>query len=491
MNAYLLLVPILFPVLGGAFLGIHHMHNRKHRECYVGLITLCTSIMVWFMLLNRPDTDAMILNLAGNLAVKFRIDGMSCVFAGLVSVLWPLAALYAFEYMRKEGKENVFFSFYTMTYGITLGIAFSANLMTMYMCYEMLTLVTIPLVLHELNHESIIATRKYVYYSIGGAAFAFIGFICILTFGETLDFTYGGVIAAETMAAHKRLIQLIYVAAVMGFGVKAALFPLHGWLPSASVAPTPVTALLHAVAVVKAGVFAIIRITYYSFGAENLRGTTAQYVVMALAAVTIVYGSAKALKEQHCKRRLAYSTVSNLSYIIFAAALMTPAGLVGGLTHMVFHGVMKITLFFCIGAIMVKTGRKYLWEMDGLAKRMPLLWTVYTIAGLALIGIPPLTGFVSKWYIATAAVSEGSVMAKVGLGALMTSALLTAMYILQVVVRAWLPGKDFKPESVAELEVPGNYMRIPFVVLTCLVVGLGVYSQPLIDFLTKLASGSL
>lgn len=491
MSAYFLLIPILFPILGGAFVGIRHMRIRRHRELFVGIVTLLTSLMVWYMLLNRPESDALILNLAGNLAVKFHVDGMSCVFAGLVSVLWPLAALYAFEYMRKEGKENVFFAFYTMTYGITLGIAFSANLMTMYMFYEMLTLVTIPLVMHELDHKSIVATRKYVNYSIGGAAFAFIGFISILTFGDTLDFTYGGVLSAEAIAENGNLLQFIYVLAVMGFGVKAALFPFHGWLPSASVAPTPVTALLHAVAVVKAGAFAIIRITYYCFGADFLRGTAAQYAVLGLAAFTIVYGSAKALKEQHCKRRLAYSTVSNLSYIIFSAALMTPAGLVGGLAHMIFHGIMKITLFFCIGAVMIKTGRKYLWEMDGLAKRMPFLFTVYTVAGLALVGIPPLTGFVSKWYIAAAAVAEGSVMAKVGLLALMVSALLTAMYILQVAVRAWLPSKEFRPESVQSLEVPGNYMRIPLGILCGMIVVLGVHSQPLIDFLTKIASGVL
>ncbi len=489
MSAYWLLAPILFPIVMGAILGLKHIHVRRNREIYVFVSTLLTSIMVWLLLWFRPQGEAMVLNMAGDLAVKFHMDGFACVFAGLVSVLWPLAALYAFEYMRKVGKENVFFAFYTMTYGITLGISFSANLMTLYMFYEMLTLVTVPLVMHELDRKSIVATRKYIKYSIGGAAFAFIGFISILTFGTTQDFVYGGVLSADAMAQRETLLLAVYVLMVLGFGVKAAIFPFHGWLPSASVAPTPVTALLHAVAVVKAGAFAIIRVTYYSYGTDFLRGSWAQYVILGFAAFTIVFGSAKALKEMHCKRRLAYSTVSNLSYIVFAAALMTPAGMIGGMVHMIFHGLMKITLFYCIGAVMIKTGRRYLWEMDGLGRRMPLIFTAFTLAGLALIGVPPLVGFVSKWYIAVAAVEEGSVMAWIGIGALILSALLTAVYILQVVVRAWWPREGFDPTSVEELPVPGTYMRIPLLLLCGLIVVFSFYSEVLISVFERIATG--
>ncbi len=489
MSAYWLLAPILFPIVMGAILGLKHIRVHRNREIYVFVSTLLTSIMVWLLLWFRPQGDAMVLNMAGDLAVKFHMDGFACVFAGLVSVLWPLAALYAFEYMRKVGKENVFFAFYTMTYGITLGISFSANLMTLYMFYEMLTLVTVPLVMHELDRKSIVATRKYIKYSIGGAAFAFIGFISILTFGTTQDFVYGGVLSADAMAQRETLLLAVYVLMVLGFGVKAAIFPFHGWLPSASVAPTPVTALLHAVAVVKAGAFAIIRVTYYSYGTDFLRGSWAQYVILGFAAFTIVFGSAKALKELHCKRRLAYSTVSNLSYIVFAAALMTPAGMIGGMVHMIFHGLMKITLFYCIGAVMIKTGRRYLWEMDGLGRRMPLVFTAFTLAGLALIGVPPLVGFVSKWYIAVAAVEEGSVMAWIGIGALILSALLTAVYILQVVVRAWWPREGFDPKSVEELAVPGTYMRIPLLLLCGLIVVFSFYSEVLISVFERIATG--
>lgn len=488
MSAYWLLVPIFLPVVWGTLLGIFPIANRRRREVYVFTGTLLTSVVIWLLLFYGETNPITILNLAGTLAVKFRVDGCAKVFAGLISVLWPLASLYGFEYMEHEGHENAFFCLYTATYGVTAGICFAGNLMTMYLFYEMLTLITIPLVMFSLDHKSVVAARKYMKYSIGGAAFAFIGFISIYTFGDTLDFVYGGVINSANQDAHRTFLLFVYVMAVFGFGVKAAIFPLHGWLPSASVAPTTVTALLHAVAVVKAGAFAIIRITYYSFGTDFLRGTWAQYTVIAFAAITIVYGSSKAVKEQHCKRRLAYSTVSNLSYIIFAAALMTPAGLTAAFTHMVFHGLMKITLFYCIGAVMVKTGRKYLWEMDGIGRKMPLIFVVYTIAGLALIGIPPLCGFISKWYIATAAVAEGSAWAKVGLAAVMISALLTAAYILELVIRAWMPVKENAPQDFSNAEPVGLRMSIPLVILTVMIVAFGLCSGPLTEFFASISA---
>lgn len=484
MDAGWMIVPILLPIICGAAFGLQQPKNKNRREIAVMAVTLLTSVCVGMLLYHQPERELLILKLAGSLAIKFRMDGASCVFAGLVAVLWPLATLYAFEYMDHEEHRSKFFAFYTMTYGVTIGIAFAGNLMTMYMFYEMLTLVTIPLMMHGLRYKSVVATRKYVRYSIGGAAFAFIGFIAIAVFGETLDFRYGGVLA--DIASQRTTLRVVYVMAVLGFGVKSAVFPFHGWLPSASVAPTPVTALLHAVAVVKAGAFAIIRITYYSFGTTFLRGSWAQYTVMCFAIVTMVYGAVKAVKEQHCKRRLAYSTVSNLSYIIFAATLMTDAGLTAAFTHMLFHGLMKITLFYCIGAVSVKTGRRYVWEMNGMGRRMPLVFTVYTVAGASLIGIPPMVGFVSKWYIGTAAVAEGSAFAYAGLAALIISALLSAAYILEVIVRAWLPtGGELPPEA----SKTGFRMHVPLVILSALIIVLGLLSTPIVEFLTRVAGG--
>ncbi len=525
MSAYWLLLPLFLPIIGGAALGIIKPHSRRVMEITVMTVTLLTSACVALILAVRPDGEAMILQLAESLSVKFFLDGSSCVFAGLVALLWPIASLYAIEYMETEDHRNTFFAYYTMTYGITLGIAFSANLMTMYMFYEMLTLVTIPLMMHGLKFKAVVATRKYVRYSLGGAAFAFIGFIAIVVFGETIDFRLGGVLA--DIAGKRTMLRIVYVMAVLGFGVKAAVFPFHGWLPSASVAPTPVTALLHAVAVVKAGAFAIIRITYYSFGTTFLRGSWAQYTVMGFAVFTMVYGSVKAVKEQHCKRRLAYSTVSNLSYILFAVTLMTEAGMTAAYAHILAHGLMKITLFYCIGAVNVKAHRHYVWEMDGMGRRMKTVFIVYTIAGLSLIGIPPMIGFVSKWYIGNAAVAQGTVYSYIGLAALILSALLTAAYILEVVVRAWLPGEqatakvavklqDNSGEQVAEtvstentemqsaqatenasdvqsegdeIRPVGWRMRLPLVLLATIVVAMGIWSGPVLRFLADVAAG--
>ena len=491
MSVYFLLVPILLPMICGAALGLHPITDTKRRSYFVFSVTLLTSLAIGLLLIYPPGAQEVALQLAGVLEIRFRLDGCGMVFSGLIAFLWPIAVMYSFEYLEGR-KQNAFFAFYTMTYGVTSGIAFAGNLLTMYMFYELLTIVTIPLVMYELDHKSVVAARKYMKYSFGGAAFGFLGFITILTLGNTTDFIFGGVLPAEAIEKHGTFLLLIYTIAVFGFGVKAALFPVHGWLPTASVAPMPVTALLHAVAVVKAGAFAIIRVTYYSFGTSFLSGSVAQKIILVASGVTILYGSVKALREQHVKRRLAYSTVSNLSYIIFAAALMSEEGMQAALLHLLSHGLMKITLFFCIGAVMVKTGKKYLWEMQGIAGQMPVVVTVFTRSGIALIGIPPCPGFISKWYIARAAVKNGTFFGYFGLAAVMISALLTAAYIMEFVVKAWLPKKE---EEVTDGETKsgkaGPRMAVPLLVLAAAVLAGVVYFRFLVDALGAVASGSI
>lgn len=491
MSSSFLVLPVVFPLIAGAILPLFKFKQRKSRNIYVELMTLITSILVFAVLFNRPEGSVTVLNLAGSLEILLHADGLGMLFAGLVAFLWPFATLYAFEYMEHEGHEDTFFAFYTMTFGVTVGIAFAANYMTLYMFYEMLTLVTLPLVMAGMSRDAILAGRKYILYSMGGAAFAFIGFIFIFTYGDGMDFIYGGVLNAVGIAGKEDLIRLAYVLSVLGFGVKAAIFPFHGWLPTASIAPTPVTALLHAVAVVKAGAFAIIRITYFSYGTDFLRGTWAQYTVMGFAIVTIVFGSARAVKEQHFKRRLAYSTVSNLSYIIFGALLMTPTGLEAGLSHLIFHAIMKITLFYCAGAVLCKTERAWLNELYGLGYKMPVTFAVYTIGALAIVGVPSLAGFVSKWNLGTAAVQEGSVMSIIGMCALLVSALLTAVYMLTPAFRAYFPPKDFDFESISDCQDPTFRMKVPFIVFTILVIILGLYSQPLMNLLNLISTGVL
>ena len=283
------------------------------------------------------------------------------------------------------------------------------------------------------------------------------------------------------------MVQLGYLCAFLGFGVKAAVFPFHAWLPEASVAPTPVTALLHAVAVVKSGVFAIIRVTYFSFGAQVLRGTAAQSIALLLASVTIVYGSTMAVKEHHFKRRLAYSTVSNLSYIVLAASLMTQSGLTAALAHMLFHALIKITLFFCAGAVMVKTGRTQIEDLRGLSRVMPFTCAVYTVGAISLMGTPLLPGFVSKWLIGSAAIETGTAMGMVGVAALLISAVLTAIYLMGPAMSMY-----FRPLEGMEKVVscdPGMRMKLPFAVLAAAIVLCGLFSDPIITLLAKLSAG--
>ena len=313
MHSFMLLVIILIPIIGGALLPVLHLSDRRRMMVYVEGLTLITSVLVFsaiFLLKGRTFT---LLNISGRFTLAFMIDDLGAIFSGMIAFLWPLAVLYSFEYMKHEERERNFFAFYIITYGITLGISWSASILTLYAFFELLTLSTTPLVMHTMTREAIHASRTYLYYSLGGAAFALAGVVFVLVYGTVPYFTPGGSLDMEAVSGVLPTMYTVYIMSFFGFGVKTAIFPLCRWLPKAGVAPTPVTALLHAVAVVKAGAFAAMRVTYYSFGADNLRGTWAQDITMAFAVFTIVYGCARALKETHLKRRLAWSTVGNLA----------------------------------------------------------------------------------------------------------------------------------------------------------------------------------
>lgn len=488
MNQYWIIAAIALPVLGAAAIPLLPFRSRKGMLWYIEAVVLLTSVMVGGLLLGGKTEVFHVVHFVQNLSISFKIDGMSMVFAGLVAILWPLATLYAFEYMSHEKNEKAFFLFYVMTYGVTLGIAFASDILTMYFFYELLTLVTVPLVMHTMTREAILAVRRYLYYSIGGAAFALMGMIFVIVYGNTCEFQLGGVFSPVALLRHGDMLLWIYFFSFMGFGVKAAVFPVSSWLPQAGVAPTPVTALLHAVAVVNAGAFAIIRLTYYSFGTEFLRGTWVQDVVMAITMFTIVYGCSRAVKESHIKRRLAWSTVSNLSYILFGAVMMTPQGLVGALTHFVFHGFMKITSFLCAGAYMHQTGKKYVYEMDGMGRSMKITFGCFAVSSLGLMGVPGFAGFISKWNLTAAAVDSGNVLAYVGVACLLLSALLTAIYMLSVVSRAFFPSRrETALETAAD---PSWQMCLPLLACSGATVVLGFCSQPLVDFFLAIAGGT-
>jgi len=503
MNSYWMIVAILLPLIGGALVPLVKFKNRSVKCIFIEAVTLITSVIVFMLLINRPANPFVLFSFTGDMKVQFLIDGLGSVFTAIIAFLWPLCTLYSFEYMTKEEHEDVFFAFYVATYGITLGISMANNILSLYVFYEMLTLVTMPLILHTLTREAILATRTYLVYSIGGAAFAFIGMVFIIVYAKNPNFVYGGVVPPEVISQYFNVFLLLYVLTFMGFGVKAAVWPLSKWLPMAGVAPTPVTGLLHAVAVVNSGAFAMMRLTYFCYDPNYIRGSWAQNILLVIASITIVYGCSKAVKERHIKRRLANSTVGNLSYMVFGIALMTPLGLAGALMHFVCHSFMKISSFFCAGAIIHKSEKHYVYELDGMAKKMPKVFAIFTVSALALMGVPLLAGFVSKYALAKAAIESHTLLGYIGLGALLVSALLTAIYMMTIVVRAYFPeivskAGDFiskadgektsdtvnqNKETEEEITDPSWQMLLPLTVFTVMIFVLGLYSKPVWDYI--------
>lgn len=486
MRESIMLIVVILPLLTGILTALLDFRTRKGMWIYLEAAVCLNSFLVFWMLFHRPENTLTVFRFMGNLSVTLRLDGPGAVFAGMSAFLWPLAMLYSFEYMEREENEKSFFLFYVITYGVTLGVALSENILTMYFFFEMLSLVTLPLVMHTRTREAVLASRTYLYYMLGGAAFAFIGMVFVLVYGTTSSFVAGGVLDMANIQEKKDTLLLVYVLCFGGFSVKTAMWPFSSWLPKAGVAPTPVTALLHAVAVVNTGAFAVMRVTYFSFGRRVLEGTWAQKAVLVPVVFTICYGCSRAVKETHLKRRLAWSTVSNLSYILFGAALMTPMGMMGAMAHMVCHSVMKICSFFCAGAVIGRTGKNYVRELNGMGRKMPKVFFCFTVSALALMGVPGLCGFVSKWYLARAAVDNASPLAYAGLAALLVSALLTAIYMLNIVVRAFFPGKEFDDSSLEGVKDPGWKMLLPLGIFAAVILYLGLHSGPVMGMLEEI-----
>ncbi len=489
MNPILLLVPIFIPIIGGFLLIPLKFKENRIRNLYSEAVVCLTSILVWVAMFTISREPVEVYSFTQGFSIDFRLDGAARLFAGMVSVMWPLVMLYAFDYMKKTTRKNMFFAFYIMTYGITLGVAFSSNMTTMYTFFEMLTLVTIPLVSYYESRESRYAGRKYAAFCIGGASLGFFAVVMTTLYGQAGNFIYGGCL---NDGFDPEMMQLAFLFGFFGFGVKAAVFPLHDWLPTASVAPTPVTALLHAVAVVNSGVFAIVRLTYYTFGTDFLKDTPARDLALYVSVFSLVFAAWMALGEGHFKRRLAYSTVSNLSYMLYGLMLMTPAGLCAALLHMLFHGIIKMSLFLCAGAFMHVTGKSFVSDTVGVGKKMPVTFAFYTLGGLSLTGIPLFCGFVSKWKLLQAGIAEGGPGGLAGVFALLLSALLCAIYTLGISMRAFFPPKG---EDLYEKD-PGRkdanmLMLIPIIVFGIINIAVGIYPAPIVAFVEKIAAGLL
>jgi multicomponent Na+:H+ antiporter subunit D len=364
-------------------------------------------------------------------------DALAMMFAGLSAVLWLLTTIYAVAYLEDSPNRSRFFGFFSLCVASTMGIALAGNLFTFFLFYEMLTLSTYPLVVHRGTEKALRAGRNYIIYTLSGGAALLIGMVWLQGLVGDLPFQATGQLSAVDPQLHLPL-MLVFMLLVGGLGVKAALFPLHGWLPQAMVAPAPVSALLHAVAVVKAGAFGIVRVVYDLYGIEFAQLLGLLQPLGWLAAFTIIYGSLRALSQTDLKRRLAFSTVSQVSYIILGTAVFGPIGTVGGLVHLLHQGIMKITLFFCAGNYAETLGVHKVHELNGAGRRMPLTSVAFTLAAFGMIGAPPLAGFMTKWTLGSGALAAQMEWV---IAVLVISSLLNAAYFLPVIHRLW-----FRPE---------------------------------------------
>lgn len=482
MSTLFLLVAVLLPLIGGFLLGVLPLSERGSKIASYAVVLL-TSVLTWIFIFTVRDQTFTLLEILPHYRISLRFDALGKIFAGMVSLLWPFALMYAFGYMKHDERRRNYHSFYIMTYGVVLGLAFSENLLTMFVFYEVLTFITLPLIVHPNTSEARRAGRYYLYFSLSGSSLSLVGMIMLTQYLGTNSF-HLALEAASTV--NDSFYQIGFLLCFFGFGVKSALFPLHFWLPMASAAPTPTTALLHAVAIVKAGVFALIRITYYN-GGVALSGTWVQKVMIVFACVTIVYGSAMALKEQHLKRRFAYSTVSNLSYIILALSFMNQAGLVAAILHMIMHSITKICLFFCCGAIIENSGATYVYQLNGFFKKMPFTIVSFLLAACSITGIPLFAGFVSKYYILSASILTNTAFSYLGMGCILFSAVLTAIYSLSVPFRAIVcSGKESDAALLSRANEKNREMLVPIVVFAILTVVFGLGSGWLVDLLMNL-----
>ncbi|HDP70622.1 MAG TPA: monovalent cation/H+ antiporter subunit D family protein [Actinobacteria bacterium] len=402
-----------------------------------------------------------------------RVDALGMFFGMVSSTLWIITTVYAIGYMEGEHARKRFFAFFALCVSTTVGLAFAGNLFTLFVFYEMLTVSTYPLVIHEETPEAMKAGRKYLVYTLTGGSLILFATALVFYQANTVAFDQPGILSINSGVG---ILVVIFAMFMLGFGVKAAIMPLHGWLPSAMVAPTPVSALLHAVAVVKAGVFGITRVVYNIFGVSLLKemaskGADVASVLMWAAMITIVLGSLMALMQDGFKKRLAYSTISQLSYIVLGVSLLTPDSVMGGIVHIVNQAFMKITMFFVAGAIYKKTHKKNISEMHGIGHKMPITMATFTIASFGMMGLPPTAGFISKWYLSLGALAADKPIAVI---VLLLSSFLNAIYFLPIVYRAYF----MKPlDGDTTMDEAHWTFLVPCIICALYTIGLGLFAE--------------
>jgi len=431
-----------------------------------------------------------LFRITDSLIISFRIDHVGRIFAVIIAIIWLFTGIYSFEYMKHENNLKRYYASYIAMFGVLNGLSFAGNLTTYYAFYEILTIGSFALVIHNQSKEAIMAALKYLFYSFAGAYMVLFGiyFVNKYSLDKAMNFADGGIVdysrACMEHAGYmtnasidKGVLSIAFLFMILGFSVKAGMFPMHGWLPTAHpVAPAPASAVLSGI-IVKAGVLGIIRVIYFVFGKDAFNGSYVQTIMLSLSLITVFMGSMMAYKEKVLKKRLAYSTVSQVSYILFGLFIVNDTAYYGALIHVVAHAFIKCTLFICAGAIIHITGCTRVDELCGIGKKMPIMLACYTVASLGLIGIPPFGGFASKWYLATGAIaSHMPVFSLLGPIVLLLSALLTAGYLLPISINGFLPGKDFTEFMGSKVcYEPKPVMLIPIILLTVLSILIGMF----------------
>ena len=407
-----------------------------------------------------------------DIGFALRADLLGTLFAVVAGVLWLVTTVYAIGYMSHASDRARFFGFFSICVGSAIGIALSANLLTFFIFYETLTLATYPLVVHSGTPAALKGGRTYLTYALPAGGALAVGVVWLNLIAGPVQFAAGGSLDPALLSTHSTSLVVIFALLMLGLGVKAALFPVHGWLPAAMVAPAPVSSLLHAVAVVKAGVFGIARVVLEVYGPLGPELGVTQ-VLAAVAGFTIIFGSVRALAQDDFKKRLAFSTIAQLSYITLGVALASPIAVAGGLAHLAHHAAMKITMFFTAGAVAEEVKAYRVSEFDGLGRRMPLTMAAFSLAAIGIVGVPPVAGFVSKWFLGVGSVDAGTgwVIAVLGV-----SSVLNAAYFFPIIHRAWFrPPKGEWASGPAPGRPEGDLrMVVPLVITALLGLLMGV-----------------
>lgn len=473
MQLFILLLPVLLPACAGLYILLRRPGQCGRMACLAALLC-CLTI---FPAVRSGAGEGVRIEITYFLSLILRADRLGIFFMVLIAAAFFLALVYACEYLGRDKRQPVFFGFTLMTLGAMMGLCLAGNLITFYMFFELMGLLSFPLVLYSGGEEASLAAMKYLGFSVFGASLVLMGMIL----GGGLPIHAFGRVGQMALDA-RQLWAFLLIA--LGFSCKAGMMPMANWLPTAHpVAPAPASALLSGI-ITKAGILGMMRAAFYVFGGRNLAGTFPQTVLLVLSIATIFAGSMLAYKEKQFKKRLAYSSVSQLSYVIFGMMLCTPAGVCGALLQVVFHACAKIGLFLCAGAFIHHCDVHNVDGLLGMGRRMPRVMAAFTCFALSLIGIPPFGGFAAKWQLAAAALEQGSAAAQTGLVVLMVSALLTAGYLLPIVARGYFPGEGFK----AKVTDGGPAMVLPMVVLAGAAALLGIFPAGLASFFRTVAS---